>query len=512
MNPNNQSMWLNSIKKKDYPPLSQKHETDLVIVGGGITGITLAYLLKKEQINFTLVDANEFFSKTTAHTTAKITSQHSLIYDELINTFGEDKARLYAESNEQAIDLIESIIKELDIKCNFERLPAYVYTDDESETKKIKKEVEAAKRVGIDASLETDIGLPFDILNAVKFNNQAEFHPLKYLVALLQQIDDGNTPLFEHTLIESLKEEEIEEDGITYKKNILTTHQGHEIHAKKVVIASHFPFYDGFGLYFTKLIPTRSYIVCAETKRKLPKGMYISSKKPIRSLRTHKSNDKEYILFAGENHKTGHSPNTEDHYSNLINFGNTHFNITSTPYKWSTQDYYTLDHVPYIGNLTEKHDTIYVATGYGKWGMTNSTVAAILLKDLLTNKDNPWTSLYTPSRATTLESAKNFVAQNLHVAKEFIKGKVTPGSLNIDLEIDESKVISIKGKSYGAYKDKNGDVYIRDITCTHLGCECMWNQAERTWDCPCHGSRYDYTGKVVDEPALKHLKPLEIDE
>jgi Rieske Fe-S protein len=236
--------------------------------------------------------------------------------------------------------------------------------------------------------------------------------------------------------------------------------------------------------------------------------MYINAENPTRSLRNQNTPDGEIIIVGGEHHKTGQGEDTIKHYEALIDFANDIFTVEDIPYRWSTQDCMTLDDIPYVGRFTAKSPNLYIATGYGKWGMTNSTASAMILKDLIINGKSPWEEVYDPSRQTLAASAKNFLVENLNVAENFIAGKLSPLPKNVDIEPGQAKVVDANGQKAGAYRDEKGTLHIVDTTCTHMRCEVQWNSAERSWDCPCHGSRFDIDGKVIEGPALKPLEKL----
>jgi glycine/D-amino acid oxidase-like deaminating enzyme/nitrite reductase/ring-hydroxylating ferredoxin subunit len=496
----NTPYWLDHLSANTYPSLKEDIEVEVAIVGGGITGLTSAYILSQWGMNVALFDANQLMHSTTGHTTAKITSQHGLLYNTLLNKYGLEKAKLYAQSNEKAIDFIEQQVKTHRINCDFKRLPAFVYTQENQYVKDIENEVAAAKKVGIPAYLETELSLPFPIKAAVRFDNQAQFHPIKYLLGLLKQIETTNCQLYENTKIVELQKN---------TPHLLISEQGYAIRAKHIIIASHYPFYDGLGFYFSRLIPKKSYIVAIKAKSKLADGMYINVEQPTRSLRNQSTEDGDLILIAGENHNTGQGENLHQHYEALEAFGKEYFDVEKVPYKWSTEDYSTVDDLPMIGQLSSNSKNIYVGTGYAKWGMTKSTLAAIIISDIIMKKDNPWIGLYAPSRQTLNESAKQLINHNLKVGYEFIKGKLFRGDKEIDLDIEEAATVSISGKKCGVYRDKDNQFYMLDLTCTHMGCEVTWNSADLTWDCPCHGSRFTYKGDIVQGPAHHPLKRYE---
>lgn len=488
--------WIASTSETDYPPLLDDLRIDVAIIGGGITGITTAYLLKKEGLKVAVIEADRIVQGTSGHTTAKITSQHGLIYNKIKTHMGEEKARQYADANETAIRTIEKIITENNIDCDFCHRSAYTYTNSDKYIEKIQKEAETAKELGIDASYLEKIPLPFEVKAAVRFDNQAQFHPRKYLLSLAEKISGEGSYIFEKTRIIDV------EEG---NPNTLKTSNGHNILASKVVIASHFPCYDGLGLYFTRIYPERSYALGIKIKESFPEGMFISAESPTRSLRSQKFEDGDLIILSGDHHKTGHDGSTEKHYENLKEFAEKIYTVEDILYRWSTQDCMTVDGVPYVGYLTTRSNDIYVATGFQKWGMTNSAASAMIIRDLIVKGENPWVDVYNPSRFTPVTSAKEFVKENSDVAKNFFKDKLEALPNDVDIEPGEGKIINVEGKRMGAYKDENGKVHVVDTTCTHLGCELHWNNAEKTWDCPCHGSRFTYEGDIVEGPALNPL-------
>ena len=494
--------WLDSIKRKSFPKCNEDIKVDVAIVGGGITGITTAYLLQKEGLKVAVLEASDIFSGTTGHTTAKITVQHDLIYDELINNLGEERARLYYESNNNALKFIRNTIKENKIECDLTEENAYIYTNSDKYINKITKELDAYKKLGIHGEYLENLPIPVKLKAALVVKNQAQFHPLRYLNKLISYIEKENGIIYENTqAIDIEKEKDLK----------VITKDGYKITCDNVVICTHFPFYDGMGFYFTRMYPERSYVLGAKIDGDFPGGMYISAEDPTRSIRyTPLSNGEKLVLIGGESHKTGQSKSTLDHYEALKNFGENIFNIKDIAYRWSTQDLITLDKVPYVGHISSNNSNIYVATGYKKWGMTNGTSAALLISDMIMDKKNPYAELYTPSRFDTDPDIKNFALINADVAKNLVKGKldITLRSVE-DLGLDEGDIVLIKGMRAGAYRDLDGKLHIVNNTCTHLGCELQWNNGERTWDCPCHGSRFSKDGKVIEGPAQKPLEIIE---
>lgn len=491
------SYWIASTSENKYPSLEEDIDVDIAIVGGGMVGISTAYQLRDVGFKIAILEAENIIMSTTAHTTAKLTSQHGLIYDKMKSQMGDKLAQQYASANEMAIHEIKKIANENNIQCDYMPESAFIYTQDDEYIKKIENEVDAAISLGINASYVDSIPFPLPIKAGIRFDNQAQFHPRKFLLPLANIIHNEGISIYEYSRVT-----EMDEDGDKY---ILTTSQGKKVRASKVIIASHYPFYNKPSMYYARLYVKRAYIVAIRAKEKYPGGMYINAETPARSLRQVNTDNGELILVVGESHKTGQSQDTNSHYEALIDFAKKIFTVEEVLYRWSTQDCMTLDGIPYIGHFTRDTPNLYIATGFQKWGMTNSIVSSIILKDLILKGESPWEEVYNPSRKTVLASAKNFVVQNVNVATKLIEGKVSNIPDNLDIQQGEAQVVEIQGERIGAFKDDNGKLYFVDTTCTHMGCELNWNSAEKSWDCPCHGSRFTYDGKIIQGPAVEPL-------
>ncbi len=493
-----ESYWLKNLTVPSFHSLQEDKQVDVVIVGGGITGLTTAYLLGNEGLKVAVLEADRVLNGTTGHTTAKITAQHGLIYDELVQNAGEHIAKCYYEANTEALHFIHQTIRQHKINCDFLQQDAYVYATTEQYAQKIQKEADAYKRLGIDGELRNSIPFEIPIQNALVMKNQAQFHPLKYLAHLTKIAVEKGVEIFEETTAVHIE---------TGEQPVVITRDGARITSHYVLSCSHFPFYEGAGLYSTRMYAERSYVLATKTKKKYPGGMYISADQPTHSLRSVLIEGQEIVLIGGESHKTGQSGDTLPHYEALEHFGEDVLGIEDILYRWSAQDLITLDKIPYIGAITPSQKNILIAIGYRKWGMTNSTAAALLLKDMVLNRKNKFEELYTPLRFHMNPSLKNFIVENANVLSHLIEGKLeTPEKSITDLSNDEGAVISLNGHRKGVYRDIDGKLHMVDTTCTHIGCEVQWNNSERTWDCPCHGSRFSYTGEVVEGPAEKPLQ------
>lgn len=429
-----ESFWGQTVEMPKFESLSGDAQTDVLIIGGGIAGILCAYMLNQAGIDYMLVEAETLCSGVTKYTTAKITSQHGLIYSKLINEFGLEKAKQYLTANELALQKYRELCSKID--CDFESKDAYVYSLDNP--KKINDEISALRKLHFSAEHVTSLPLPFSIAGAVKFENQAQFNPLKFLSAIARGLH-----IYEHTKVLEL----VEKTAVTNCGRIA---------AKRIIVATHFPFINKHGSYFLKMYQHRSYVLMLENAENV-NGMYIDEDEKGLSFR----NYKDLLFVGGGSHRTG---KTGGNWQELRTFVNTYYSDSNILCRTATQDCMTLDGVPYIGRYSANTDGFFVATGFNKWGMTSAMVSAMILSDMLQGKVNPNAPVFSPSR-TILRPQ---LALN---ALEAFADVLTP---------------SLK-------------------RCPHLGCALKWNPAEHTWDCPCHGSRFTYDGKLIDNPATGDL-------
>lgn len=498
--PTPSSFWIDSTPSTSYPSLVGDTNVDVAILGGGMTGITSAYLLAQGGLKTVVLEAERILLGTTGHTTGKLTVQHNLIYHKLIRQIGEEKAKLYAEANGSAIEFVREIIAKEDIKCDFSGQSAYLYTEKGRYLKVLEKELEAACKLGIKAQLVDKIPLNLPVKGALRFDNQAQFHPRKYLLTLAEKFVAMGGHIYEQT-----RAIDIRGKG----PFIVHTEYGAKIKADYVIMACHYPFHILPGLYVAKIYQEREYAVVAKSKEKFPGGMYVNVEDPPRSLRSLPTPEGDRILIVGEKHRTGTGKNLIDHYKNLMEFAQGLFTVEDFPYHWSTQDCTTLDDLPYIGPVSKDKPNLLMATGFRKWGMTHSTVAALLFRDKIVQGKSPWESVYNPSREGNCKSRTKLVLNTGDIAFHFVAGKLKKGEKEYSLHPGEAVIANINGKRGGIYKDREGKLHIVDTTCTHLGCELQWNDGELSWDCPCHGSRYDIDGNPLHGPTLKPLEKLE---
>lgn len=499
------SYWIDSTSAAQFPSLSAETAingtVDVAIVGGGIAGLTAALLLKRAGKTVAVLEANQIATGTSGHTTAKITSLHQVIYADLIKEIGEEKAKLYGESNQAAIEQVAAFVAEEQIDCDFSRQSAYSFAESTDQLDQIKAEVEAALKLGLPASFVQETTLPFPIAGAVKFDNQAQFHVRKYLLHLANRIAGDGSYVFEQTRVENV------EEGAPCQ---VVTQQG-VVKASDVIVATNLPILNE-GLFFAKSYAKRSYIVGAKIDpARAPQGMFIGVGQGYHSIRTTPDDGGLVLMIGGGGHKVGTVTNTEEKYQKLEAFARSRFGLETIDYRWSTQDYVSFDKMPYIGKLTPFNEHIFVATGFSLWGMSNGTLSGMILADTILGFENPWASLYDATRATPFlkpESLKENMSVGMHWIGDRLKG-LQSSSLD-QLTAGEAKVITIDGNKVGAYRDENGQIHAVSAVCTHLGCIVNWNSAEKSWDCPCHGARFNCEGKVLHAPAIKDLKPYSV--
>lgn len=492
----NTSIWVDTSVDPGFPVLPGDVKVDVAVVGGGITGLTTALLLQRSGFKVAVIESDRVGSGATGYTTAKITSLHALSYAHMVKSSGKEKALIYGQANQLAIQKIAELVEELSIDCEFERQPAFTYAESPEYLREVEDEVEAAVSLNLPASFVSETNLPFEMAGAIRFDNQAMFHPRKYLLGLAAALVDGGSDVFEDTRALGIKGS---------KPAVVETSRG-DVTAQEVVIASHFPFYDR-GLFFARAFAKRSYALAVSLGRPAPQGMFISVDKPTRSYRPCPTLGDGGAIIGGEGHKTGQDRDTPARYAALEDWATSRFAVESISHRWSAQDYVTGDRIPLVGRAHPAARGIWVATGFKKWGMTNGTAAAMLIADLINGVDNPWSELFNSLRADLIRSPAGTIKQNLNAATHFVRGRLEKvRSIPVDhLRPGEGALVDIGGKKAAAYRDEDGLVTAVSPVCTHLNCIVSFNKAEQSWDCPCHGSRFDLDGRVINGPALRDL-------
>lgn len=492
---------MESAGSTSYPAVSGDVDVDVAVVGGGIAGICTAWELSRAGRSVAVIEADRIVAGVTGYTTAKLTAQHALIYAKLRSSFDAGTARRYAQSQMDAVEHVARIVAELGIDCDLERSPAYTYTTSQDEVEQIRQEVDAAQQAGLPATMVTDTGLPYPVAAAIRVDQQAQFHPRRYLLAIADDLTSRGGQIFERTRVVGLDEGE---------PCTLRTESGATVTARDVVVATHYPVFDR-ALLFPRLAPRRELVVAAAIDADQdPAGMYITHEERTRSVRTAPYQDgRRLLIVTGEVHKPGTAETTEL-YERLAGWTMDRFKVDNIAYHWAAQDNDTTDRIPYIGRMHPGAKHAYVATGFGGWGMSNGVLAGRLIAALMSGDEPEWASIYDPRRLHPMVEAGPFLKANLAVARHFVGDRVRPrthADSPDDVAPGTGAVVRHRGQRCAIYRDDSGQLHSVSAVCTHLGCIVAFNDAERTWDCPCHGSRFTPDGAVVNGPATKPLEP-----
>jgi glycine/D-amino acid oxidase-like deaminating enzyme/nitrite reductase/ring-hydroxylating ferredoxin subunit len=495
------SVWIDTTPTTDYPRLSGDLAVDVAVLGGGIAGLTTAHVLAERGVRVAVIEARRIVTGATGNTTAKVTSQHNLIYDALVRDRGEEAARLYGEANQAGLRFMERLVRDRGIDCDWKSADAYVFTEHEAKREAIEKEAQTAERLGLPAEITSHTDLPFRVATAVRFRDQARFHPRKYLLALAAGLDRAGVAIHEETPALEVRE------GSPCE---VRTERG-TVKADRVVVATHQPF--GMrGLYFARMWLKRSYAIAVRLQGPVPQGMYISTDEDFRSLRPQPVAGRDLLIVGGSPHRPGQADDTTALVRHVEAWARERFLVESVEYRWATQDNVTHDRVPYVGSLAGHGKRVYVATGFCGWGMTNGTVAGLLLGDLLTDRESPWKDLYDPGR-DAIKTRVGGLTKDAVVGVRDLSGHYGDEKKVDDLASlrpGEGAIVRRGLEPLAVHRDDAGALHCVSAVCTHLQCIVRWNDAERSWDCPCHGSRFDADGRVVQGPAAYPLDAADL--
>lgn len=490
-----QSLWVATAGTTGYPALRGDVEVDAAVVGGGIAGLTAALGLKREGRTVAVIEAGRIGTGVTGHTTGKVTSLHRLAYTDLAGSHGTGTARVYGEANQAGIEHIAGVVASEGIECDFRRVANYTYAESEDTLDLVRAEAGLAARLGLPAAFTTDVPLPFAVKGAVRFDGQAQIHPVKYLRGLARAVDGKGSFVFEDTRAERVR------DG---SPAVVVTGTGN-IRARDIIVATNVPF-GGQGLFGLRCHPHRSYLVAGLVDNIPLDATFISADEPARSILTTATGGASYVLVGGEGHRAVQAIDATERYIRLTSFARDRLGVGEISYRWSTQDAIPLDGLPYVGRMSPAARHVYVITGLRKWGLSNGTAAALILTDTLDGRANRWAPVFNSNRITPVASARRFLQENLTVGSALLAGKrVRRENAAPELAPGEGTVIEINGESTAVYKDSAGHVQAVSAVCTHLGCTVGFNAADATWDCPCHGSRFATDGTVRQGPATKDL-------
>jgi glycine/D-amino acid oxidase-like deaminating enzyme/nitrite reductase/ring-hydroxylating ferredoxin subunit len=494
-----ESYWVATVagRAPDYPSLDGDIEVDVAIVGGGIVGLTAAELLRRTGARVAVIEALKLGQQVTGRSTAKVTSQHGLIYQRLVKDFGEQGARVYGAANQAGLEQIARFAQDLEIECELKRTAAYVYAHSDEQVAEIEREVEVARRLGLPASFVRELSLPFPIAGAIRFDEQAQFNPCKYVLGLARAVTDAGGQVFER--VRALRIEHGEPCRVATDRGTVT--------ARDVIVAAHMPL-GKEGMFFAKAYPYAHPMVAVRIEpAKAPDGMFISADRPSHSVRTARWDDETYLVAVGGAYKPGHTDEQIAMSEDLERFTRSQFAVGSVDYYWTNEDYESMDGLPFVGRASSSTEHLFVATGFNAWGITNGTAAGMILADLIANRTNPWAEIFDATRVKPVAGGPSFVGENVSAGVHLVGGYLSRRSSSIDdLASGEAAVLKLDGERVAVFKDAQGSVHAVSAVCTHLGCVLGWNPADRTWDCSCHGSRFAVDGTVIHGPATADLE------
>lgn len=496
----NISFWSDSVELPSFTTLDKDIETEVLVVGGGISGLMNAYQLTMRGYEVTIIEGNSILSGTTANTTARIMAQQGLLYGQISKQKDEDSARLYYDSQMEAIDEIENIVNKHDIDCDFKRVDGVIYAVYEDSVKDLEKEAEVYKTLGIDGNLfRNEMKLPFETSTELVMKNQAEFHPLKFLQTILEVLKEKGVTVYEHTRGESI-------DG-----NTLSTTDGIKIDFENIIIATHFPFLDFDGLYFNSFKISYGYGLVVMSTTPPPENLslngYDGASLSTRNV-VNPDSSRPTVLFGGLGHMSYEMKDMSEQLDKLKLYADQKTNNEEILNAYRAQDLMTADSLPFIGFFDKEHNNRFVATGFNKFGMTNGVLSSMIINDLMEGNDNRYEALLSPHRNKgTFQQLNQHISNPMHVVQSEAKNMMDkyPDITETELNTGQGKIVKDASMKKGLYRDED-TYHIVDNRCTHMGCSLGWNQDDKTWDCPCHGSRFNYKGEVIEGPAIENLE------
>ena len=493
-----ESIWNESIKNKpQFSEITENIKTSVCIIGAGLTGLSAGYYLSN-YTDVVILEKDRLCNSTSGKNTGKVTSQHGVFYKYLIDSNGKDFAKKYFEANEKAIKNIEEIINKENIQCDFEKESAYVFSREENGIEQLKDEKKAIDNIEKEkCKYVKNIELPIEKAEAIKFENQAKFNPTKYAYGLANCITKNGGKIFEKS-----KATNINKVGDKYEISV----NDYKITADKVVIATRYPTINVPGYYFLKMYQSSSYAVIADVKEDLFEGMYISLDMPVVSFRTVNKNGKKLLLAVGYDYKTGEEQPVNG-YTKLEDTVKKMYPKSEILYKWTAEDCISLDKIPYIGEYSNLMKNLYVATGFKKWGITLSNVAANILTDKILGKENEYEEIFKSTRLEPIKNKDEFKNMLKQATDSIILSKFKMPKETIDsVEKGQGKIVQVDNQKVGVYKSETGEIYVVKPVCTHLKCELHFNNFDKIWECPCHGSKFSYDGRSLEVPGIEDLK------
>lgn len=498
------AIWKESAPDLKFEQLPGDIVADVAIIGGGITGITAAYLLAKAGKRVAVLEAHKIGYGSTGSSTGNLYAPVGSHLSKIDSRFSNDVLRQVAESRTEAVDFIEQRVQEFNIDCEFARVPWFLFTETaEDSDKTIEEEQKAAEKAGLPVSDNTPAGFPMKARTMLRLDNQAQFNPLTYTLHLARAIQSKTCSLFEHTKVVKVE-----------KGNpcIVHTDRG-RVTAQQVIMATHTPK----GIYgvHTAMGPYREYALAVRLNEKYPAGGIYWHQQQMQhvSIRPYTNRKGSYLLVLGESHKVGQKEHNEDNYKKLEEYLRQRFDVAEVVYRWSAQNYKPADKLPYIGR-DGANSNVFIATGFSADGLTYGTLAAMIISDEIQGKENRWSKIYDANRFTPVASAMEFVKENVNVAYELVKDYFAGDETDqfSEVKTGEGKIVATDKGKLAAYRDESGQLHVVSAVCTHMGCIVHFNETEKSWDCPCHGSRFSCDGEVIEGPAIDALHKKKLSE
>lgn len=496
------SIWQENMP--NYVPKTQSIREeifDILIVGGGMTGISTGLLLQKSGKSCIVAEAHTLGFGTSGGTTAHLNTFMDASYDKVISKFGENNAQLLAAAARTALDLIASNIRDHRIICEYRELPGYLYSQNEEQTKELQKILDASKTAGLDIDYVTEIPVPIPFEKAVVVERQGQFHPARYLFGIAKAFEEAGGIIVQNCRVEKVDEGDIIE---------AETSAGN-IRARHIIYATHIP--PGVNLLHFRCAPYRSYAMAVTLRDKnYPEALAYDMHDPYHYYRTQEMNGQLYLIAGGEDHKTAHEENTEACFTRLESYIRTYYDVETIANRWSSQFFEPADGLPYIGHLPGGGNNVWVATGFGGNGMTYAHVSALVFHEIFATRESKYADLFNPNRIKPVAGFTNFVKENADVVAHMIGGYFSHEKLEslADLAPGEARVVKFEGHRIALYKDDAGNLHAVNPVCPHARCSVAWNSAERSWDCPCHGSRFSYDGELLTGPSKQDLEKIEL--
>lgn len=502
------SPWVDTMREPplESAQLTEANGADVLVLGAGVVGLTTALLLQRSGRRVALLEARDLSASVTAHSTVKVTVGHGTTYSAIARARDEEAAAAYAEANRAGLVTILDLADGLDLDCDLRTGRRHVvYAEDDGDVPRIEEELDLARRLALPVSVPDDPGLPFPVAAAMAFDDEATLHPARYLQGLAEAfVREGGT------LVTGVAATGVRESSDSCR---VATTEG-EVGAVDVVVATGYPILDRGG-HFTRLTATRAYGVAGVLPDGVGAGMTIDTGPATRSTRTADLDGERLLVVVGEGHEVGHLTDTGQRWERLRRWATERFGVTDFRYHWSAEEMRSFDLVPFAGRIAPGSDHVYTATGFAGWGMTNGTASATVIADLVRGESPPaWAGAFDARRAETTMPDRDFVEQNLHATRTWVRdrfGRASSEPLET-LEAGDGEVRRVDGKDTAVYRDEAGDLHAVSAACTHLGCNVAWNAGERSWDCPCHGSRFSVDGEVLHGPASRPLRKRRLGE